>query len=86
MSSQTSQSVSFSEFQKKLYVPFGGTSHGFINRKSTSYRGVSEVRDISSYRERTYNFSRSTEKPMVTGRKRFVSNVVEGRLYINRIN
>ena len=83
MSSQTN---SFSNFQKNLYVPFGGTSHGFINRKSTSYRGVSEVRDISSYRERTYNFSRSTEKSMVTGRKRFVSNVVEGRLYINRMN
>lgn len=82
----SSQTISFSDFQKNLCVPFGGTSHGFINRKSTSYRGVSEVRDISSYRERTYNFSRSTEKSMVTGRKRFVSNVVEGRLYINRIN
>ena len=82
----SSQTISFSEFQKNLRVPFGGTSHGFINRKSTSYRGVSEVRDISTYRERTYNFSRSTEKPMVTGRKRFVSNVVEGRLYINRMN
>ena len=82
----SSQTISFSEFQKNLRVPFGGTSHGFINRKSTSYRGVSEVRDISSYRERTYNFSRSTEKSMVTGRKRFVSNVVEGRLYINRVN
>ena len=82
----SSQTISFSEFQKNLRVPFGGTSHGFINRKSTSYRSVKEVRDISTYRERTYNFSRSTEKPMVTGRKRFVSNVVEGRLYINGIN
>ncbi len=82
----SSQTISFSDFQKNLCVPFGGTSHGFINRKSTSYRGVSEVRDISSYRERTYNFSRSTEKPMVARRKRFVRTLVDGKLYINRTN
>lgn len=81
----SSQSNSFSDFQRNLYVPFGGTSHGFINRKSTSYRGVSEVRNISSYREKTYNFSRSIDKLTVTGRKRFVRTLVEGKLYINRI-
>jgi hypothetical protein len=83
MSSQTN---SFSDFQKNLRVPFGGTSHGFINRKSTSYRGVSEVITNNTKYERCFNSPWDYKVTMVTGRKRFVSNVVEGRLYINRVN
>lgn len=77
----------FSDFQKNLYVPFGGTSHGFNNRKSTAFRHADEVRNISSYRERTYNFSRSIDnQPTATGRKRFVQTIIEGKLCINRTN
>ena len=83
MSSQTSQSVSFSEFQRKLYVPFG---HDFQNRKSTSFKHVSEVITNNTKYERCFNSPRGYKVTMVTGRKRFVSNVVEGRLYINRVN
>ena len=86
MSSQASQSSSFSDFQKKLYVPFGGTSHGFINRKSTSYRDAAEVITKNTKYERCFNSPRDYKVTSVTRRKRFVKILVEDRLYINRIN
>ena len=79
-----SQTITFKELMENLRVPFG---HDFVNRKSTAYRNVDEVRNISSYRERTYNFSRSIDnQPTATGRKRFVRTTIEGKLCINRIN
>lgn len=83
----SSKTITFKKLMENLRVPFGGTSHGFNNRKSTAFRHADEVRNISSYRERTYNFSRSIDnQPTATGRKRFVRTIIEGKLCINRIN
>lgn len=79
------QSISFSDFQKNLYVPFGGTSHGFVNRKSTSYRDTAEVITKNTKYERCFNSPRDYKVTKVTGRKRFVRTLVEGKLYINRV-
>lgn len=79
----SSQSVSFSEFQKNLRVPFG---HDFQNRKSTSFKHVKEVITNNTKYERCFNSPWDYKVTMVTGRKRFVKILVEGRLYINRIN
>lgn len=79
----SNQAVLFSDFQKNLYVPFG---HDFQNRKSTSFKHVKEVITKNTKYERCFNSPRDYKVTMVTGRKRFVSNVVEGRLYINRMN
>lgn len=77
------QSISFSDFQKNLYVPFG---HDFQNRKSTSFKHVKEVITNNTKYERCFNSPRDYKVTTVTGRKRFVRTLVEGKLYINRIN
>mgnify|MGYP001451736603 FL=1 len=82
----SSQTTSFSDFQKNLYVPFGGTSHDFINRKSTSYRDTAEVITNNTKYERCFNSPCDYKVTTVTGRKRFKRTLVEGKLYINRIN
>lgn len=79
----SSQSITFKKLMENLRVPFG---HDFVNRKSTSFKHVKEVITKNTKYERCFNSPRDYKIITVTGRKRFVRTLVEGKLYINRIN